>query len=106
MEELKLGETLGGLIIVAGMVLIVYFIARYTYQIKKMLAEKGMLSQSSETRLSKTDVAYTIIGIGVGLLISAGLSLMNLEEDTLDLLAWGIILITGSIGLILSVKKR
>ena len=99
-------ETLGGLIIIAGAVLIVYFIARYTYLIKKMLAEKGMLQPKSENSISKIDVAYTIVGVGVGLLISAALSTLSLSENTMDLLGWGVVLIFGAIGLIVAQKQR
>ena len=99
-------ETLGGLIIIAGAVLIVYFIARYTYLIKKMLAEKGMLQPKSENSISKFDVAYTIVGVGVGLLISAALSTLSLSENTMDLLGWGVVLIFGAIGLIVAQKQR
>ncbi|MEL7122849.1 MAG: hypothetical protein AAFO07_25605 [Bacteroidota bacterium] len=99
-------ESLGGLIIVGGFVLIVYFIARYTYLIKKMLAEKGMLNKNPQTRLTKLDIAYVTVGIGVGLLISAGLSLLPIQGDTMDLLSWGIVLISGAMGLILASNQK
>ena len=99
-------ETLGGLIIIAGAVLIVYFIARYTYLIKKMLAEKGMLQPKSESSVSKIDVSYTIVGVGIGLLISAALSTLSLSENTMDLLGWGVVLIFGAIGLIVAQRQK
>ena len=102
----QLAETLGGLIIVTGIVLIVYFIGRYTFLIKKMLAEKGLLSQNTEARFTKIEIAYTIIGVGFGLLAAAGLSLLELSEDTLDYLTWGIVLISGAIGLLLASKQK
>ncbi len=102
----QLGESLGGLIIVSGAVLMVYFVARYTYLIKKMLAEKGMLTNKYQSRVTKKDIAYVTIGLGVGLLLAAGLTLLELEEDTLDLLAWGVILISGAFGLLLAAKQK
>ena len=99
-------ESLGGLIIVSGMVLIVYFIARYTYLIKKMLAEKGILDKNSPSRLTKIDIAYVAIGIGIGLLLSAGLSLLEIRGRTEELLSWGLILISGAMGLILASKQK
>ena len=102
----KLAESLGGLIIVAGMVLIVYFIARYTFLIKKMLAEKGMLEKRSASRLTKLDVAYVTVGIGSGLLMAAGLSFLELPSNTMDLLTWGTVLISGALGLIIAAQKK
>ncbi len=104
MEQLV--EPLGGLIIIGGAVLIVYFIARYTYLIKRMLAEKGMLEKRSESRISKVDVAYVTAGIGIGLMISAGISTLDLPENTLDLLAWGVVLISGAVGLVAAEKRK
>ena len=102
----QLSEALGGLIIVSGMVLIVYFIARFTFLTKKMLAEKGMLGKGWSPQVTKRDVAFVTIGIGVGLLGSALLSLLELYEDTMDLLSWGLILISGAIGLLLASRNR
>ena len=101
-----LGELLGGLIIISGAVLIVYFIARFTYLTKKMLTEKGVMPAKSENSINKQDIAYVVIGIGVGLLISAGLSLLELSEDTMDLLSWGIVLIMGAVGLLVASQQK
>ncbi|MCI4671887.1 MAG: hypothetical protein MRZ79_27340 [Bacteroidia bacterium] len=102
----KFAETLGGLIFVGGAVLIVYFIAHYTYLIKKMLAEKDMLSNRTESRLNKLDVAYVVIGVGVGLLLASGLGSFDLGEDSTELLSWGIVLISGALGLIIASKQK
>jgi len=97
-------EIAGGLIIVSGAVLIVYFLAKYTYLIKKMRLEKGMPEQPSTHRLSKWDMAGVIIGIGVALLIAAPLTLLGLAEDMMDFLTWGLVLILGMLGLIAAGK--
>jgi len=102
----KLSETLGGLIIVTGAVLIVYFIARFTFLTKKMLAEKEMLGKGWSPQVTKRDVAYVTIGVGVGLLGSATLSLLELEEHTIDLLAWGLVLISGAAGLLIAIRNK
>lgn len=99
-------ELIGGLVLVSGLVLMVYFIARYTYLIKKMLAEKGVLPQRQEARITKLDVAYVTVGIGVGLLIASGLTLLELEAETMDLLSWGIVLIGGAVGLIVASNQK
>lgn len=102
----KFAELLGGVVFVGGLVLIVYFIARYTYLIKRMLIEKGLLDKRSESSITKLDVAYVVIGIGFGLLVAAGLSLLNLQERTLDFLVWGVVLISGAMGLVLAAKQK
>ena len=102
----KLIELLGGIVIIGGLSSIVYFIARYTFLTRKMLAEKGMLEKFSQSRISKLDIAYISVGIGIGLLISAGLSEVGIQEKTLDFLSWGIILIAGAIGLLLAIHQK
>lgn len=101
----KIIEFAGGLMIVTGAVLIVYFIAKYTYLTKKMLAEKGMLGYKS-TGLNKLDVAYVSIGVGLGLFLAAGLSKLGIDPETLDMLKWGVVLISGAAGLILASRKK
>ena len=102
----RLGEALGGLIIVTGMVLIVYFIAKFTFLTRKMLVEKGMLHKRTAPQINKKDIAYVTIGVGAGLLGSAMLSLLDLEENTMDLLGWGIVLIAGAAGLLIANKSN
>ena len=102
----KLVELLGGLVLIGGAVLIVYFIARYSFLTKKMLAEKGLLDQRSPTRFTKQDMAYITVGLGIGLFISAGLSQMDIRQDTFDLLSWGIILLFGALGQIIAAQKK
>ena len=53
-----------------------------------------MLEKRTEPKITKQDIAFVAIGIGVGLLGSAGLSIANFEENTMDLLSWGMILIS------------
>ena len=104
--EQHINELAGGLIIVSGFVAIAYFIAKYTFLIKKMLIEKGIAKEPTGQGISKKDVAYIIVGIGVGLLITGGLSLFDFSENTLDLLGWGTILISGAVGLIIASKTK
>ena len=100
---MNLTEILGGLIIVAGLVLIVYIVARYTYLIKKMLAEKGIESSGSN-KIKKMDVIGLMAGVAIGLLISSYFSTWRLDEDTMDLLSWGVILLSGALGLAITNK--
>ena len=101
----NLNELIGGLILMGGLVGVAYFIARYTFLIKKMLIEKGIAKENAARGLTKREGAYVIIGLGTGLLIAAGLSVFELSEDTMDLLGWGVVLITGAIGLLIASKK-
>ncbi|WP_462248408.1 hypothetical protein [Ekhidna sp.] len=104
--EQTINELVGGLILVSGLVAIAYFIARYTFLIKKMLIEKGIKKEQSGQGITKRDVAYVVVGLGVGLLITGGLSLLNLSEDTLDLVGWGVVLISGATGLLIASKSK
>ncbi len=104
--EQTINELVGGLILVSGLVAIAYFIARYTFLIKKMLIEKGIKKEQSGQGITKRDVAYVVVGLGVGLLITGGLSLLNLSEDTLDLVGWGVVLILGATGLLIASKTK
>ena len=104
--EQTTNELIGGLILVSGLVAIAYFIARYTFLIKKMLIEKGVTNKDKGQGITKTDVAYVVVGLGVGLLITGGLSLLDLSEDTLDLVGWGVVLIAGAVGLLISSKSK
>ncbi len=104
MEQLE--DIFAGLTFASALVLIVYFIARYTFLIKKMLADKGILEPRPESRITKLDIAYLGLGIGVGLLLSAGLSTFAIEEKTLNLLVWAIVLLCGSGGLLMAAKQK
>lgn len=104
--EQSINELVGGLILMSGFVAIVYFIARYTFLIKKMLIEKGITKEGTGQSITKQDVAYVLAGLGVGLLITAGLSLLELSENTMDLLGWGTVLICSSIGLLVAKKSK
>ena len=99
-----MNETIGGLIIITGLVLIVWIIAKYTYLIKKTLADQGLAGKASGPKISKMDVIFSVAGIGIGLLMVAYLSSMSIEEDILDPLSWGIILICASAGLFVANK--
>ena len=94
-----LNEALGGLIVVSGFVLIVYFISKYTFLIRKMMIERGLIDKDRKPAIHKLDVAFMVIGVGMGLLVAAYLSTLGLTEDTLDLLSLGTVLIIGATGL-------
>ncbi len=92
----------GGLIIVTGFIVIVYIIARYTYFIKKLMIERGLTGSSNSGRFKYIDAACIVLGLGIGILVSAIYTTFPLTEDTMDLLIWGTILVFGALGLLIA----
>lgn len=78
-------------------VLVIFIIAKYNYLLKRALAEKGIVPTT--IKISYSEIACIVIGIGIGLGISSIFTIMNLSEDTMDLLIWAVILIGGGLGL-------
>lgn len=78
-------------------VLIIFIITRYYYLLKRALAEKGIVPNT--IRIRYPEIACIVLGIGVGLAISSLFTVMNLSEDTMDLLIWAAILMGGGSGL-------
>ena len=93
-----LSTLLSVLTAVIGLVLVVFIIAKYAYQVKKAMIEKGLALPQEETRIRYIDLGCIIIG----LLISSFYVNLNLSEDTTDLLAWGTICLTTGGGLLLA----
>lgn len=77
--------------------LVIFFIARYNYLLKKALADKGIVPNS--IKINYSEVACIVIGIAVGIGASSVFTVMDLSEDTTDLLVWSVILIGGGLGL-------
>lgn len=93
-------EIIGGLVIVAGAVTIVYLLAKYTYLIKKVQAEHGVTPAQSTSKTKYLDIGCIVLGLGLGVLTSSLYTQLDYTEDTIDLLAWGTILIFGGLGLL------
>ena len=94
------------LAIVAGIVLIVFILAKYNYLIKKAMIKNGMPVSQTAAKVKYIDIGCILVGLGVGLLISSIFSGMDLSEDTTDLLAWGTICIFGGLGVLLAHRIR
>jgi hypothetical protein len=92
-------DTLAQLILMTGVVLLVFIIAKYTYLVKKAVIEKGLTPKTNSGKIHYIDIACIMGSLGVGLMISTIYSSMNLTGDTLDMLIWGTIFIFGAIGL-------
>lgn len=100
MEHME--EALGALFLMAGVVTIVYIIARYNYLIKKAMIEKGLVSSATSNKMQYLDIGCIILSLGLGLIVCTIFTSMNLTEDTTDLLVWGTILVFGAIGLMVA----
>lgn len=106
MEHIQ--EALGALFLMAGVVTIVYIIARYSYLIKKAMIEKGLANSETSKKMQYLDLGCIVLSLGLGLIFSTIFTTMELTEDTADLLIWGTILVFGAIGLLVAhwLRKR
>ena len=59
MEDIQ--QALGALFLMAGVVTIVYIIARYSYLIKKAMIEKGLTSPETSKKMQYLDIGCIII---------------------------------------------
>ncbi|MCB0629862.1 MAG: hypothetical protein R2824_28340 [Saprospiraceae bacterium] len=93
-------EVLTMLALFAAVVIVIYILARYTYLTKKIMAENGAYAPGATfERFRYLEIGCIIFGLGVGLGLSSVFTLMDLGEDTMDLLIYGTILIFGGLGL-------
>jgi hypothetical protein len=95
-------EAISGILVVSGMVLIVFIIARYTYLIKKAMINKGLAKEQSNNAFKYMDLGCVVIGLGIGLLVSSIYTVLDISEDTSDLLVWGTLSIFGGLSLIVA----
>ncbi|WP_235298179.1 hypothetical protein [Portibacter marinus] len=99
-------EALGALFLMAGVVTIIYIIARYSYLIKKELIKKGLANPESSVKMLYQDFGCILLSLGIGLMVSTIFTTMDLTEDTADLLIWGTILVFGAFGLLAADRLR
>lgn len=95
-------EALVALFLFTGLVVVVFIIAKYNYLIKKAMIEKGLTPERSNRNFKYLDVGCIVIGLGLGLLTSSVFTLMELSEDTMDLLVWGTISIFGGASIVVA----
>lgn len=107
MED-NITEILGGLLLVTALVTIVFIIAKYNYLIKKAMIEKDIYVKRVTMKYRYLDLGCIVFGLGIGLLVSSLFTNTDMNEDTVDLLVWGTILIFGAAGLILAhfIRKK
>jgi hypothetical protein len=97
-------ETTGDIIVMTsfavGIVSIIFILARYNYLIKKAMIERGLTQELENIKTRYVDVGCLIFGLGIGMLVSSIFTQMDLEEGTMELIVWGIILIFGGLGVV------
>ncbi|MBP2831526.1 hypothetical protein J8281_04935 [Aquimarina sp. U1-2] len=81
---------------------VIFILARYTYLIRKVMAENGIQAPKTFTKTRLMHIGGILIGLGIGLLVSSVFTLFELNEDTTDLLIWGTIVLFGGFGLIVA----
>lgn len=79
-------------------VLVIFIIAKYSYLTKKVFAEKGMPHDAS--KMSYPEIACIVIGIALGLGASSAFTILDLPEDTMDMLIYATVLLGGGLGLL------
>ncbi|MBW8201192.1 hypothetical protein [Flagellimonas abyssi] len=95
-------DAIGAVVLMSGLVVVTYIIARYTYLVKKAMIENGLASPEKSKRIMFIDFGCILGGIGLGLMVSSVFSAMEMDENTTDLLVWGTILIFGAVGMVLA----
>ena len=102
----KVESIILGISIFGSAVLVIFIIAKYTYLTKKILAEKGIANQTS--KISYLEMACIVIGIALGLGVSSLFTMLDIAEDTMDMLVYATILAGGGFGLLFAhfIRKR
>ena len=92
----------------AATAVIIYILARYIYLTKKAILENGGVMTGSQNRSRYAEWGSIVLAIGLGLMASSVFPMMNMPEDTMDLLVFGTVMLFGGIGLIIAqyIRKR
>ena len=93
-------ETILGIGFFTSIIIIVFILIRYTYLVRKAMAENGQAPSKAITKIKFLSIGGILLGLGFGLMVSSIFTFFELKEDTADLLIWGTIIIFGGIGLI------
>lgn len=103
---------LAGIIVPVGffalVVLVVYFTAKFNYQTKKAILEKGGKIEEGKKKFPVFEIGLTILGIGLGLAVAVIPRSFDLPEESKELLMGACILFFGGLGLTSAffIKKR
>lgn len=80
--------------------LVVYFITKYNYQVKKAILDKGGNIEQVKKKAPFLESGLTIIGVGLGLAMAVIPQTSQLPGDSKDLLTGACILLFGGGGLV------
>lgn len=88
--------------------LIVFFTAKYSYQTKKAIIEKGGNIELPKRKFPFIELGLTIVGIGLGLAVAVIPQSSSLPKDSKGLLVGACVLLFGGLGLVSGffIKKR
>ena len=100
--DIAIQEVIFGIAFFAFITTVIFIIARYTYLIRKTMAENGLQATKILTKARLIHFGGILIGLGLGLMVSSVFTLMELSENTADLLIWGTIVLFGGLGLIVA----
>jgi hypothetical protein len=84
----------------ALIVLVVYFVTKYNYQVKKAILDKGGSIENVKRKFPFLESGLTIIGVGLGLAVSVIPQSSQLPGDSKDLLSGACVLLFGGGGLV------
>jgi hypothetical protein len=96
----SLVEVLVPMTFFALIALVVYFTAKFSYQTKKAILEKGGNIELAKRKFPFLEIGLTTIGIGLGLAFSVIPESSSLSEDSKGLLIGASILFFGGAGLV------
>ncbi|RDK88327.1 DUF6249 domain-containing protein [Marinirhabdus gelatinilytica] len=95
-------EVIFGVVFFLLITTVIFIIARYTYLIRKAMAENGLQTPKAITKGRLLHFGGILIGLGIGLMVSSIFTMLDLTETTADLLIWGTIVLFGGLGLIVA----
>ena len=83
-----------------ALVLIIFILAKYTYLTRKAYVDSGQQPGTMQgSKFIYQDIACIVMGLGAGLGVSSLISVLNLSEDTMDLLIYCVIAMFTGAGL-------
>lgn len=97
------------MIIIGGSIaFIIFVIAKYNYQAKKIIAESGFNPNESKKKYTFMEIGCIILSLGLGFGICAIYTNLKLPEDTFYFLVYATLFICGGMGLMAAhfIRKR